>query len=69
MAAHGARMVEKELEEEGAPVLFTESGMVRGRGTQATWNPLEAIRQPSKPKVVMGSGMGLGHAILKKKIK
>jgi hypothetical protein len=69
LAAHGARMVEKELEEDGDPILFTESGMVRGRGAQAAWNPLETIRQPPKPKVVMGSGMGLGAAILKKKIR
>ena len=69
LAAHGARMVEKELEEEGAPVLFTDSGMVRARGAAASWNPLEAIKQHSKPKIVRDSGMGLSAAVLKKKIK
>jgi intein/homing endonuclease len=68
LAAYGARLFEKELEEEGEPILFTDGGMIRNRVPGATWNPLEAIRT-STPRIVMDSGMGFSAAVLKKRIK
>lgn len=65
LAAHGARMVEKELEDEGEPVLYNVSGMVRQRKGDKSWNPL--TRQG--PAVASVSASNLHLATLKKRIK
>lgn len=68
LAAHGTRQVERELEEEGDPVLYNESGLVRQRGGGNAFNALNATSG-------LGAGspglarFGLGAAVLQKKKK
>jgi hypothetical protein len=62
LAAHGTRMVEKELEEDHEPVLFNAGGMIRMRRPGATFDPLAAMG-PSVGKPPIHS------AVLKKKVK
>ena len=64
LAAHGARMVEKELEENGDPVLFSSSGYIRPHNQpNATFSPTSVQHQGSVGKNIMHA------AILKKKFK
>ena len=69
LAGYGARMVEKELEEEGDPILFTKGGMMRTHNVNSTWNPLDALQHAQGPLIVGTSGRNLSAAVLKKKIK
>lgn len=68
LAAHGTRQVEKELEEEGEPELYNESGLVRQRSAGAKFDTLNAAAG-------LGSGgpslarFGLSAAVLQKKVK
>jgi len=62
LGAHGVRMIEKELEDSGEPILYNASGMVREHKQGSTWNMSTA----------MGTKIGtnvISHAVLKKKIK
>ena len=65
LAAHGVRCVEKELEEDGEPVLYNSSGMLRPHQGNTAWNPVNNNSGPILP--VTGSNMHL--AILKRRIK
>ena len=65
LAAHGARMVEKEMEEDGDPILYNASGMVRQHQSNSGWNPLN--RQG--PTVPVASAGNLHLAVLTKRIK
>jgi hypothetical protein len=63
LAAHGARMVEKELEGDGEPILFNSSGYIRPHDKQgASFDPITS--QGGGMKSVIPSA-----AILKKKFK
>jgi hypothetical protein len=67
LAAHGCRMVAKELEGEPEPVLHNKSGFIREHKPSASWgilNNRQAIG-PSAP--ALGTDRGLGHASLKGK--
>lgn len=62
LAAHGVRIIEKELEEDEGPILFNAGGFVRQRQPGASFDPLS------------NAGASKGHspvsaAVLKKKIK
>lgn len=61
LAAHGVRMVEKELESDPEPVLFNKSGCIRMR------NDIN-FRAVGKTSPSVG-GSGLSYAVLQKKIK
>jgi len=62
LAGHGVRMVAKELEDSGEPILFNSSGFIRPHQAGANFDPLTvAGPQLGRP--------GLSHAVLKKKIK
>jgi hypothetical protein len=66
LAGHGVRIVEKELEDDGDPVLYGASGMLRPhKGGNTTWNPIKSSSGPVLP--VTKSGLQL--AVLQKKIK
>ena len=58
------RIVEKELEDGGEPILYNSSGMIRNRQPGADWNPLDR----NGPKQSFGQ-RGLHMAVLQKKIK
>ena len=63
LSAHGARMVEKELEGDGEPILFNSSGYIRPHDKQgASFDPITS--QGGGMKSVIPSA-----AILKKKFK
>lgn len=64
LAAHGAKMVEKELEGDGEPVLFNSGGLIRLHDRQS--NTFDQIT-PSSGRVI---GKSVIHsAVLKKKFK
>lgn len=63
LAAHGTRMVAKEMEDDGDPILYTAGGMIRPRKPGANFDPLVRGQQP-----VMGRSP-LASAVLTKKIK
>jgi hypothetical protein len=67
LAAHGCRMVAKELEGEPEPILYNSSGYIREHTPNASWGLLNKNQGlgPSAPAV--GSDRGLGHASLKGK--
>jgi hypothetical protein len=67
LAAHGCRMVAKELEEDSEPVLYNKSGYIRERKSNSSWGLLNSRQAlgPSHPP--LGSDRGLGHASLKGK--
>jgi hypothetical protein len=67
LAAHGARIVEKELEDDGEPVLHNSSGMVRSHtgGAKQAWNPLNRGSGPVLPV----TQTNLHAAVLRKRIK
>ncbi len=68
LAAHGARIVEKEFEEDGDPILHNDGGMVRMHTGNTTWNPLDSIKHSVGPQV-MSNDRGIHAAVLKKRIK
>jgi hypothetical protein len=69
LAAHGARIIERELEEDGLPVLYTGGGMVRQHAASSSWDQhVPSIGQSQAP-VVRTTGRELGAAVLKKRIK
>jgi len=63
LAAHGAKMVEKELEGDGAPVLFNSSGYIRLHDRSSA-----SFDQLHPTGVVVGKS-GMSAAVLKKKFK
>ena len=66
LAAHGCRMVAKELEEGEAPILYQSSGYIRERKANAPWNVINKVKAlgPGPP---IGQDRGIGHAVLKGK--
>ena len=68
LAAYGVRMVEKELEEDGAPILHNTDGMIRQRTSSSSWSPVKAGEQHTPPIVRTNPNMH-SAAVLKKKIK
>ncbi len=66
LAAHGCRMVAKELEEDPAPVLFQKAGYIREHKPNAPWNILNKNKALG-PGPSIGKDRGLDHAILKGK--
>jgi hypothetical protein len=68
LAAYGARMVERELEEEGPSLLYAQGGMMRAHGRNETWNPLNALQHAQGPPVI-GSKHDFAAAVLQKKLK
>jgi len=68
LAAHGARQVERELEEEGDPILHSESGLVRSRQGDRTFNFLTANTGLGF-NALPASRIGLAAAVLQKKKK
>ena len=66
LAAHGCRMVAKELEEEPEPVLFQKAGYIREHKPNAPWNILNKNKALG-PGPALGKDRGLDHAILKGK--
>ena len=62
LAAHGAKMVEKEMEGDGDPILFNAGGFVRQRKPGSTFDPLmSADGTPGKNLIKA--------AVLQKKVK
>lgn len=68
LAAHGARQVERELEEEGDPILHSESGLIRQRGGDKSFNFLNATTGLGNSSPLI-SKMSLAAAVLHKKKK
>jgi hypothetical protein len=64
LAAHGAKMVEKELEGDGEPILFNSSGLIRMHGGQNT--TFDQVTAKSGGPV--GASI-VSAAVLKKKFK
>jgi intein/homing endonuclease len=62
LAAHGARMIEKALEEDPEPVLYNKSGMVKSHNS-SNWEQLG-----NNGNNAMREDRGLHMAILKKKL-
>jgi len=70
LAAHGARIIERELEEDGTPILYTNGGMVRQRVNNGAWSPHTLSSAASQQKaVVQHSRNELSKAVLTKRIK
>lgn len=70
LAAHGIRMIERELEEEGDPILHTAGGMVRQRDGNGTFDYLGAVSALSSgPEASKLNKSVLAAAVLKKKKK
>ena len=68
LAAYGIRMVEKELEGDGIPILHTAGGMIRSRGQNTSWNPVDIKSNPIAVKPTYSSH-NLQAAVLKKRSK
>jgi len=67
LGAHGARQVERELEEGDGPILHSVSGLVRSRvGTSFDYLGSQGTSSFQAPPLLE---YGLGHAVLKKRIK
>jgi hypothetical protein len=66
LAAHGCRMVAKELEVDQEPILFQKAGYIRERKPNAPWNILNR-KQAIGPGPSLGADRGLSKAILKDK--
>jgi hypothetical protein len=66
LAAHGCRMVAKELEEDGAPVLYQSAGYIREHKPNAPWNVLNKAKALG-PGPSIGQDRGIAHAVLKGK--
>ncbi len=69
LAAHGARIIERELEEDGVPLLYTGGGMIRQHATNSGWNQHVLSIGQSQPPVVRQTSRELSAAVLKKRIK
>jgi len=71
LAANGARIIEREMEEDGTPILFTQGGMVRQRAKNSTWQEHNVASKatPLPHKAIPYGGKNLSHAVLQKKIK
>ena len=66
LAAYGVRVVEKEMEDDGVPVLHNTGGMIRQRAGHGSWSPLNIKNNQSVAKTAHQSSY-LSAAILKKK--
>jgi hypothetical protein len=66
LAAHGCRMVAKELEDDGDPILFQSAGYIRERKAQAPWSVINR-KKAIGPGPVIGQDRGIQHAVLKNK--
>jgi len=66
LAAHGCRMVAKELEGEPEPILFQKAGYIREHKPNAPWNVLNQ-KKALGPGPSLGTDRGLNHAVLKNK--
>jgi len=66
LAAHGCRMVAKELEGEPEPILFQKAGYIRERKPGAPWSVLNK-KKALGPGPSIGNDRGLGQAVLKGK--
>jgi hypothetical protein len=64
LAGYGARIVEKELEGDGEPILYNASGMVRHRTGASDWSVLDK----QGPTQSFGQ-KGINFAVLQKKLK
>ncbi|GAG26142.1 unnamed protein product, partial [marine sediment metagenome] len=65
LAGYGVKIIEKELEGDGEPILHNSSGMVRHHaGPHNSWNPLDKTG-PVTPV----SQKGIEFAVLQKKLK
>jgi hypothetical protein len=62
LAAHGAKMVEKELEDDGESVLYGAGGFVRQRRPGSTFDPLMSAESPPGKALIKA-------AVLQKKLK
>lgn len=70
LASYGVRMIEKELEEDGLPVLFTAGGMIRQHAHNSSWvEHTAAVKSQPVQKITMASGRDFSAAVLKKRIK
>jgi len=68
LAAHGARCVMKEMEEDPDPVLYNNSGYIREHKPNARWGVLNRSSNPIATKGgIPGKDRGLNHAVLKNK--
>ena len=63
LAAHGAKMVEREMEGEGDPILYAAGGLIRQHKPGASFDPLH------RQGPATGGKLTLGSAVLTKKIK
>jgi len=68
LAAYGVRMIEKEMEDDGIPILHSTGGMVRSRTGSNTWSPLDMKNNPIQVQTTFGNH-NLQAAVLKKRIK
>lgn len=66
LVAHGARQIERELEEDSAPILHSSGGLVRPHGAGNTFNSLNAVTGLGV-SIPLLSNLGLNAAVLKKK--
>jgi len=66
LAAHGCRMVAKELEGEPEPILFQKAGYIRERKPNSPWSVLNK-QKALGPGPSIGNDRGLGRAVLKGK--
>jgi len=66
LAAHGCRMVAKELEGEPEPILYNKAGYIREHKPNAPWNVLNK-KKAIGPGPSIGNDRGVHHAILKDK--
>lgn len=70
LAAHGVRMVTKEMEAEPEPELYNKSGFVRPHGQNTRWDVLNKKKAPGGPRVMpIGKEKQFRAALLKKKLK
>jgi hypothetical protein len=67
LAAHGCRMLAKELEGDPEPVLFNKAGYVREHKVNAPWGVLNKGKAIGPSMPALGTDRGLGHASLKGK--
>lgn len=68
LAAHGARMMEKELEEDDSPILYQNSGMIRLRDGSSNFTAFNGGHQQSG-NIISPLNLPLGSAVLEKRKK
>ena len=66
LGAHGARMVERELEGDDEPILYSSGGYIRPRGQGSSFNSFVNNSSSSENKSSLNR-YGLGLAVLQKK--